>query len=143
MNQQPYQIIEEHLDKDLKKRIYAGFSEHALASVGSDGNMEDITFIARGSGHFLGAVHGKTFWGALHIKYLYVTPEARKNGVGRTLMDRIFEKGVQMSCRFAFVETMNFQAVDFYKNLGFIEEYVRSGYDKETSFHYMRKDFHA
>ncbi|MCP5492059.1 MAG: GNAT family N-acetyltransferase [Chlamydiales bacterium] len=143
MSQQPYKIIEETFDIDLKKRIYEGFSEHALASVGSDSNMEDITFIARDSGIFLGAVHGKTFWGALHIKYLYVTPEARRNGIGKALMHRAFKKGILMGCRFAFIETMSFQAVDFYKNLGFIEEYVRSGYDKGTSFHYMRKDFHA
>jgi len=138
-----YAIAEESLDKDLQRKIYEGFSEHARTAVGSDGNMEDITFTARRDDNLLGAVHGKTFWGALHIKYLYVAPDVRGKGIGKALMNRVFEKGIKMGCRFAFVETMNFQAVDFYKFLGFEEDFVRTGYDKGTTFHYLKKDFNA
>lgn len=143
MNEQTYQITEERLDQDLKKQVYEGFSEHAISSVGSDGNMEEITFIARDSKQFLGAVHGKTFWGALHIKYLYVASDSRGKGIGKALMKRAFKRGTEIGCRFAFVETMSFQAVNFYKSLGFEEEFVRTGYDKKTSFHYLKKNFHV
>lgn len=140
MNEELYTIIEEKLNQELKKSIYDGFHEHAIASTGSDGEIETITLVARNRDKFIGAVHAKTFWGALHIKYLYVTPKARGNGIGRALMQKILVKGKQKKCRFAFVETMNFQALDFYKILGFKEEFVRSGYDKNSTFHYLKKE---
>jgi len=48
-----------------------------LVNLGSDVYLEDVNFIARDSGSFLGVVLGKTFWGAPHIKYLHVTFESR------------------------------------------------------------------
>ncbi len=138
---QKYQITDEKLDKALKEKIYEGFSEHAISAVGSDGDMEEITLIAREGGRFLGAVHSKIFWGALHIKYLYISPDSRGKGIGKELMKQVLEKGIQQGCRFAFVETMNFQAVDFYRSFGFEEELVRTGFDKGASFHYLKLDF--
>ncbi len=102
---------------------------------------EDITFVARNGELVLGVVHAKTFWGALHIKYLYVVPENRGNLIGKLLMGKVLEKGEEKGSRFAFVETMSFQALGFYKKMGFTEEFCRPGYDKDTSFHYLRKDF--
>ena len=54
-------------------------------------------------------------------------------------MKHALEKGRQLGCPFAYVETMSFQAVDFYKNLGFEESFVRHGYAHGTSFHYLQK----
>lgn len=43
------------------------------------------------------------------------------------------------ACPFAFVETMSFQALDFYRKMGFELEFTRSGYKHGTAFHYLRK----
>jgi ribosomal protein S18 acetylase RimI-like enzyme len=134
-------ILEELPSKDLEKKIYQEFCKHAIESVGNDGNIAPYAFIARDDKKIIGAVVIKTFWGALHVKYLYVNSGYRGQGVGKQLMTQAFDKGKSLGCRFAFVETMSFQAVDFYKSLGFVEEFVRSGYDKNTSFYYMRKNF--
>jgi ribosomal protein S18 acetylase RimI-like enzyme len=141
MNVKSFSVQEEELTQELKDTIYEGFKEHALHHAGSDGGMQEITFVAREAGQFIGAVHAKTFWGGLHIKYLFVAPESRDHGIGKVLMLKALDKGMQMGCRFAFVETMNFQGVEFYKSLGFVEEFVRSGFDKNTSFHYLKKNF--
>ena len=104
--------------------------------------MQEFAFVARVNKELLGAVVSKTFWGGLHIKNLYLVPSARGKGVGKKLMDKAIEKGKRLGCRFAFVETMSFQALEFYKKLGFVEEFSRPGYDKGCIFHYLRKDFH-
>ena len=137
----PLKIIEETLNKELKEQIHEGFREHALTTVDSHGNIRHVTLTVRENDHLVGALYGKTFWGGLHIKNLYVISKMRGQGIGSGLLQYACDWGFKQGCRFAFVETLNFQGVDFYKSHGFIEEYVRIGYDKGVSFHYLRKDF--
>lgn len=47
--------------------------------------------------------------------------------------------GKQRGCHFAFVETMSFQAPEFYRKMGFKIEFSRPGYAKNTIFHYLTK----
>ncbi len=136
-----YSISEETLSKELHQKIYSGFQEHSKASTGIGGNIQEVTLVARDGDTLLGVFSGRTFWGGLHIKYLFIFPEARGKGLGRALMLQGLAKGKDLNCRFAFVETMSFQALEFYKRLGFEEEFSRSGHDKETSFHYLKKEF--
>jgi len=58
----------------------------------------------------------------------------------KKLMKRAFLYGKERGCRFAFLETLSFQAPEFYEKLGFEVELKRDGYDHNTSFYYLRKD---
>lgn len=131
-------VREEKLSQSLEDWIYKGFREHSLESIGHDGGIEPFVLTAYEDSKRLGIVVARTFWGAWHIKHLYIPPYARKKGVGSQLMEKALEKGREKGCPFAFVETMSFQAVDFYKKLGFIQEFSRLGYAKGTSFHYLK-----
>jgi ribosomal protein S18 acetylase RimI-like enzyme len=124
----------------LKAQIYEGFSRHAIAMTGHDGLKDPIVFVAMDNEMFAGAVAIVIFWGALHIKYVYVSDAYRHQGLGTRLMDYAIEYGKKNNCPFAFVETMNFQALEFYKKIGFKLEFSRTGYSYGTSFHYLRKD---
>ncbi len=141
MSGKNFTIEESILNDDLVKLIFHGFAEHSLAKTGHDGGMQEITLIASHSKSIHGILHGKTFWGGFHIKHLYLIPEARGQGLGRKLMLQAIEKAKTMDCRFAFVETMSFQAVGFYQKLGFKQEFAREGYQQGVTFHYLRKDF--
>jgi hypothetical protein len=55
-------------------------------------------------------------------------------------MKKALQYGRDKDCPFAFVETMSFQALDFYQKMGFQLELTRTGYAHGTSFHYLRKD---
>lgn len=125
------------VSEELKRFINQGFSDHAISEVGSDGEMQALVFTFTDEEKVLGAVVAKTFWGGLHIKNLYVSPDARGRGIGRELMNAACVKGKELGCRFAFVETMSFQALDFYQKLGFELEFTRPGYDHGVSFHYL------
>ncbi len=134
-------ITQSYLTEDLKKKIYAGFNTAAIAAVGVDGLAEPpVAFQQYDGSEFVGAVVAQMFWGQLHVKYLLIEDKYRKCGIGRRLMERIFEFGKERKCSFVFVETMSFQAPEFYQKLGFVVEYVRHGYSNGTSFYYLRKD---
>ena len=139
LNQLP--IHETSLTPELKQRIYDGFSEHAIEATSIDGLSEPPTsFEVRQDGQVIGSVVAVLFWGQLHIKYVFVEKAYRGKGLAKCLMEHAFDYGRQRGCNFAFVETMNFQAPEFYQKLGFVVEFVRTGFAKDTSFHYLRRD---
>lgn len=133
------EVKQQSLSEKLKKQIYEGFSHHAIATTGHDEKFNAIAFVANKKRFFLGAIVVELFWGALHIKYIYVEDKYRGHGVGTQLMENALKYGRDNKCPFAFVETMSFQALEFYQKMGFALEFTRSGYKHETSFHYLRK----
>ena len=83
---------------------------------------------------------GKSFYGGLHIKHLFLDRTLRGKGLGTALMKKAFERGYELGCRFAYVETLSFQALGFYQKLGFTLDYTREGYNRGVSMHYLHKD---
>lgn len=133
------EIKQGSLSQELKKQIYEGFSRHAIAMTGYDDKNDPIAFVAMDDHIFAGAAVVDLFWGALHVKYVYVEENYRHKGLGRLLMQKVFAFGLSNRCPFAFLETMSFQALEFYQKLGFVLEFTRSGYSHNTSFHYLKK----
>lgn len=132
-------IKQQPLNAELKKRIYEGFSQHSIAMTGYDEKGESIAFVAMDREIFAGAVVAEVFWGALHIKYVYIEEPFRGREIATRLMEQCFTYGRKNRCAFAFVETMSFQALEFYQKLGFELEFTRGGYSHSTSFHYLKK----
>lgn len=136
-----FDIKQQPLSVELKEKIYAGFSRHAIEMTGYDEKFDSVAFIANNwDGAFAGAVVVELFWGALHVKYVYVEERYRGSGIATNLLEHALMYGRNNQCPFAFVETMSFQALGFYKKMGFKLEFTRSGYKHNTSFHYLRKN---
>ncbi len=134
-------IIEKKADVDAHERalIDQGFATQAMEAVGHDGLMTQFAFVAKRQGVFLAALTGRLFWGSVHIKHLFVLPEYRNQGIGTNLMEAAFDLGRKNNCRFVTVETMSFQALDFYHEMGFQIDFSRTGYDRDCVFHYLSK----
>ena len=134
------QITQTTLNPELKASIYEAFAKHAIESVGFDGLAgEPVAFEIMENDVSLGVVVCQLFWGNLHIKYLLTNKEHRGHGIARALMEHAFDFGKEKGCHFAFVETMSFQAPEFYQKLGFEIELKRDGYAAGTSFYYLKK----
>lgn len=133
-------IKQQPLTQDLKSKVDEGFSRHAIAMVGHDEKFEPVAFIAEDGQGMIGMVAGQLFWGALHIKYVFIDEQYRGKGLGTRLMEEALAYGQSHKCPFAFVETMSFQALEFYQKLGFNLEFTRSGFAHGTAFHYLKKD---
>lgn len=135
-----FSIKQSKFTPEIKKHISDGLKKHAIKTMGIDGtSLEPVAFEITHEENLAGYAVVQLFWGQLYIKYLYVEEEFRGFGLAKKLMEEIFHYGKTQGCTFAFVETMNFQAPDFYQKLGFKIEFISSGYNKDVSFYYLSK----
>ncbi len=136
-------IQEIPLTPALKEHIEKGFSQHAIEQVGVDGFNEYIAFQVEDEGVYKGVITVRLFWGQLYIAYLFVEKAYRGQRIGEALMTHALEFGKSKGCTFAFLQTMSFQAPNFYEKLGFKIDFVRPGYlpgySSQTSFYYLSK----
>ena len=100
----------------------AGFKELAVFSENEAGErVAGLTGVLRGD------------WLFIHL--LWVREEERGKGIGRDLLRKAEEEGRAFGCRFAFVDTFEFQAPDFYVKEGYREVYSMLVHE-ETGRHF-------
>ena len=71
------------------------------------------------SGNIIGGVSGRTIYNQFLVEILWVGESSRKQGLGRNLMLRAENEAKARGCLAAQVDTLSFQAPDFYQKLGF------------------------
>lgn len=75
--------------------------------------------LADSSERIYGGLSGEICWNWLAVEYLFVEEEARGSGWGKRLMEEAERIAVQHGCDFIKVDTLSFQALDFYIKLGY------------------------
>jgi len=86
----------------------------------------------------IGGLQGYSFYGDHHIDLLWLHPNYRRLGLGRELMQKCEQLGIERHCNFMTVSTMDWEALPFYEKCGFELELTRVGY-KENSKNYLLK----
>lgn len=74
-------------------------------------------YIEDEKGNLLAGLVAETFGNWLEIEYLFVKEELRGRGIGSKLLQQAESEAKNRNCRFAFVNTYQFQAPDFYKSM--------------------------
>ena len=92
------------------------------------------------SGRVVAGIDGAAYWGKLHVRLLWVHPDHQSKGLGSRLMDWAEERGKELGCTSAMVDTMSFQAPDFYAKLGYRQFGLSEGYEGGASRHYFEKE---
>ena len=93
-----------------------------MRSLEKEGAEVPVFLSARDAdGKVIGGVEGKLIHQWLKIQIMAVDPEQRSKGVGKELMLRAEQIAVDHGCRFSYVDTMCYQAPDFYTALGYLE----------------------
>ena len=129
------------LSEDIREFILNGFNEHTVGILGYDGFVRDqVAFTAHDQDKLIGAISVMSYFGALWIKLLFVEKNHRKKRVGNLLLEKALNFGQEQGHKFAFVETLSFQALEFHKKFGFELEFTRQGYQDGIAFHYLRKN---
>ena len=91
-------------------------------------------------GNLMAGLVAETFGNWLEIEYLFVKEELRKQGIGSKLLQQAENEAKNRNCRFAFVNTYQFQAPDFYLSHGYKEVFALQDYPYTGQRYYYQKD---
>ncbi|ORO54630.1 GNAT family N-acetyltransferase [Streptococcus oralis subsp. oralis] len=91
-------------------------------------------------GNLMAGLVAETFGNWLEIEYLFVKEELRGQGIGSKLLQRAESEAKKRNCRFAFVNTYQFQAPDFYLSHGYKEVFILQDYPYTGKRYYYQKN---
>ena len=138
----PYQISFDANPKAEDIQILGnGILEFARQKKGH-GPIEFFAFYIRDEENkIVGGCSGDMLYGCLWVGYLWVSEHLRGQGYGTKLMESVENFGKERGCLFSAVNTMDWEALAFYKKLGYRVEFERHGFLKNSIFYFLRKYF--
>ena len=119
--------------------IERGLDEYN-AGVASARSSTPVRAAFLNSGQVMAGIVGAAYWGKLHIRILWVHPDHQSKGLGSRLMDWAEGRAKELDCASVLVDTMSFQAADFYAKLGYRQFGLSEGYEGGASRHYFEKE---
>lgn len=90
-------------------------------------------------GEILGGIRATCYWNTLHIELLWLSEEARAQGLGKKLIESAEGYAVQNHCGNALVETTSWQARPFYEKNGYRHIATLNDRPKGHASHYLAK----
>ena len=97
-------------------------------------------YVEDDNGQLLAGLVAETFGNWLEIEYLFVKEDLRGQGIGSQLLQQAESEAKKRNCRFAFVNTYQFQAPAFYQKHGYKEVFTLKDYPYTGQRHYYQKD---
>lgn len=84
------------------------------------GRYEELhLYLINEEGSTFGGIVGEFCWNWLEIQYLFIEQDLRNLGYGRQLLRAAEKKAMEKKCDFIKLDTLSFQALDFYLKEGF------------------------
>jgi|SRR5665213_523191 len=94
-------------------------------------------------GNIIGGLTGRTYWQYLDIAFLWVDENYRGEGYATTLMKAAEAEARARGCERVFLDTLSFQALDFYQKLGYLEFGRLPGFSGKYDRIYLHKRLDA
>src|SRR6478752_7476385 len=91
------------------------------------------------SGHIIGGLWGRTSYGWLFVRLLFVPESLRGGDIGSELMSRAESEAVARGCPSAWLDTFEFQARGFDERLGYSCFAELGDYPPGFSRYFMKK----
>ena len=113
------QILEKDYEVTLKK-IDALLNDDAMKKMGRNfEDTENLTISLFEEEKFIGGIAAKRTAESLHVTGLAIGESYQSKGYGSQLMKRLEERAKELGVKKISVSTQNFQALNFYQNLGY------------------------
>jgi GNAT superfamily N-acetyltransferase len=86
-----------------------------------EGNFRQLAVFLRDSDeNLIGGLIGSTYWQWLYIDVFWIHESCRGGGYGTSLLDAAEQEAIKRGCRYAYLDTFDFQAPEFYQKLGYV-----------------------
>lgn len=99
--------------------IRGSLNEFNKKIVGDDGHAPINIVEYDDIGNVIGGIIGGTYWEWMYIDILWVDEAFRNKGIGTRLLQKAENEAVQRGCHHVHVDTMSWQAPEFYKKHGY------------------------
>ena len=87
--------------------------------VGDDGHMPLNIVEYDADGNIIAGILGGTYWGWMYVDIFWVHEKHRRKGIGTKLLSEAEKEAVLRGCHHAHLDTMSWQAPEFYKKHGY------------------------
>ena len=87
--------------------------------VGDDGHTPLNIVEYDADGNVIGGILGGTYWGWMYVDILWVHENHRGKGIGSKLLAEAEREAKNRGCHHVHLDTMSWQAPDFYKKHGY------------------------
>ena len=134
-----FRISDEGLERDIEE-IHRLLKAYNIKNREKSQSVPLGIFYEDEQGRKLAGLTGETFGNWLCIKYLFVSEELRGQGIGKSIMETAEETARKRGCKYAFVDTFDFQAPGFYKKLGYKEVFALKEYPYTGERYYYTKE---
>ncbi len=133
-----YEVIDKILEQE-KEIIYEGLLEYNLARI-EDKHVKDLGIYLRDQeGNLVAGLIAGTHGNWLIVKYLWVSEELRGQKIGSQILQSAEKAAMERGCKYAFLDTFDFQAPMFYKKNGYTEVFVLDNYPITGKRYYFTK----
>lgn len=84
------------------------------------GRYQEVNvFLKNADGELFGGIIGEICWNWLEVHYIFVSEELRNLGYGTKLLAEAEKMAKEKKCDFIKLDTLSFQALDFYVKQGY------------------------
>lgn len=122
--------------KEDNKRIHDMLIEYNLRYMH---DFDDYDFHIEENGEIIGGIVAWSVADTLEVEYLRIDDRHRKQGLGTRLLTHVEDLARERGLKRVRLNTLSFQAPEFYKSLGYMEQFVSPAFDAYTHI-YLIKD---
>jgi GNAT superfamily N-acetyltransferase len=136
-------LITKEADKEGNKYINNELYQYNLMHFPEDlkGRYKEITLFLRDENNAVrGGIIGEVCWNWLEIQILIIDENLRKSGLGTKLLLEAEQIARDSQCDFIKLDTLSFQALEFYKKHGYEVYGCLENVGREHKHYYMKKD---
>lgn len=131
--------VEQPPDREHTRAVQEGLIAFNRRYMPTDDYRPLAVFARDSAGRIRGGLVGSLYWNVLAIDMLWLDDEIRHQGLGSALMKTAEDEARRYGCSMAHLDTMSFQALEFYRKLGYSIFGELKGYGDGVSRYYLSK----
>jgi GNAT superfamily N-acetyltransferase len=131
--------LESDWDWDVERAVRQGLADYNRQIAGDDGRQALNLIVRDRTGQVIGGLIGDTHWGWLAINIFWLRDDLRGQGLGSRLLKMAEEEAIRRGCKNAHLDTLSFQALDFYKKYDYTVFGQLDGLPPGHTRYFMRK----